>query len=276
MAFLDLPPFRWDEVRSGSASLDALWLRGGFPLAYLARGDRARVEWIDAYSRAVIERDLPSLGIDVSAATMPRLCAMLAHAHGGLWNASRLAASLGVSYHTVNRYVDVLEQVFLIRRLLPYSANVGKRLVRSPKVYLRDSGLLHHLLGIGSAAQLHVHPSRGASWEGFVIDQLLSAFQRVEPDARPWFWRTAQGHEIDLLVEVGRRLLPFEIKLHASPSASDAASLRAGMGQLGLTRGYVIYPGSQSYSLGSGVTALPAGGLLGDRAALRHVLARRD
>ena len=274
VAFLDLPPFRWDEVRGASdrAVLDDLWLRGGFPPAYLASGDRARAEWVDAYTRAVIERDLPALDIDVSAATMRRLWAMLAHAHGGMWNASRLAASLGVSYHTVNRYVDVLEQVYLVRKLQPYFVNLGKRLVRSPKVYVRDSGLLHHMLGIDTAATLGVHPSRGASWEGFLIDQLLSAIQRVEPAARPWFYRTAQGHEIDLLVEAGTRLVPFEFKLHSAPSSSDAAGLRASMVQLRLSRGFVVYPGNQAYSLGAGVTVLPAARLLADNKLLRQTL----
>jgi hypothetical protein len=274
VAFLDLPPFRWDEVRGASdgAALDALWLRGGFPPAYLASSDRARAEWLDAYTRAVIERDLPALGIDVSPTTMRRLWAMLAHAQGGMWNASRLAASLGVSYHTVNRYVDLLEQIFLVRRLQPYFVNLGKRLVRSPKVYFRDSGLLHHMLGIEAAAGLEVHPSRGASWEGFLIDQLLSSIQRAEPAARPWFYRTAQGHEIDLLVEVGSRLVPFELKLHSAPSSGDAAGLRASMAQLRLSRGYVVYPGNQAYSLGTGVTVLPAARLLADTKLLRQTL----
>ena len=133
---------------------------------------------MEAYSRAFIERDLPALGIDVSASQMRKLWTMLAHLNGGLWNASQLAGSLGVSYHTVNRYVDILEQAFLVRKLAPYHANVGKRLVKSPKVYFRDTGLLHYFLGIRTAIQLETHPARGASWEAFIVDHLVSGYRR--------------------------------------------------------------------------------------------------
>lgn len=263
-AFLDLPPFRWDEVRSRqpAARAEDLWVRGGYPPAFLEPDPRARWEWLDAYSRAFIERDLPALSVDVSAVQMRRLWTMLAHANGGLWNASQLAASLGVSYHTVNRYVDVLEQTFLVRKLAPYYRNIGKRLVKSPKVYFRDSGLLHYFLGVRTPRDLDVHPARGASWEGFVVDQLVSAYQRQEPGTQAWFWRTARGVEVDLLIDRGDRLLPFEIKLHSAPDSEAARGLRLCMADLGLSRGYVVYPGRQRYSLGGGVWALPVGDLL--------------
>ncbi len=269
-AFLDLPPFRWDEVegRRPARGLSTLWLRGGFPQAYLARSDAAREEWLEAYTRAFIERDLPALGIDVSASQMRKLWTMLAHVNGGLWNASQLASSLGVSYHTVDRYVDILEQAFLIRKLTPYSVNVGKRLVKSPKVYFGDSGLLHHFLGIRSASQLDTHPARGASFEAFVVDQLLSAFRRRDLSCQAWFWRTAQGDEVDLLVETRSRLIPFEVKLHSAPGADAARSLWRCMADLELRRGYVVYPGRERYSLGRGVTALPAEALLARQAGL--------
>ena len=175
-AFLELPPLRWEEVHRGrpTADINDLWYRGGFPRMFLARGDAARHEWLEAYTRAVIERDLPALGVEVSTAQMRRLWPMLAHVHGGLWNASQLAQSLGLSYHTVNRYLDILEQTFLIRRLPPFFVNLRKRLVKSPKVYIRDSGVLHGLLGIQSARALDTHPARGLSWEGFIIDQMVS------------------------------------------------------------------------------------------------------
>ena len=263
-AFLDLPAFRWDEVQGAGRkeTLSDLWLRGGFPAAFLARGDRPRAEWFEAYTRAFIERDLPALGVEVSAARMRQLWTMLAHSNGGLWNASQLAASLGVSYHTVNRYVDVLEQTFLIRKLPPFFANIKKRLVKSPKVYFRDSGLLHAFLGIDTATVLHGHPARGLSWEAFVIDQLIAAFQRVRPGYRPHFWRTALGHEVDLLMDDGRRQVPFEIKLRSTPTIDDARGVLTCMKDLGLRRGYVIYPGREAYSLGHQVTALPADHLL--------------
>jgi predicted AAA+ superfamily ATPase len=167
-----------------------------------------------------------------------------------------------VSYHTVNRYVDVLEQTFLVRKLIPYFAKIGKRLVKSPKVYFRDSGLLHYFLGILTPSALDTHPARGTSWEAFMIDQLVSAFQRALPGSQAFFWRTAQGDEVDLLVEGGGRQIPFEFKLHSAPKAEDARGLLRCMNDLGLRRGYLVYPGREPYSLGHGVTALPAQQLL--------------
>ncbi len=262
-AMLDLPPLRWDEIASRTTStLRTLWFRGGLPPAFLARSQRDCAEWLEAYTRTFIERDLPTLGIDVSAPQMRRLWTMLAHVHGGVWNASSLAAALGVSYHTVNRYVDILEQTFLVRKLPPYFANVGKRLVKSPKVYFRDSGLLHAFLGIHSPRDLDVHPARGASWEGFVIDHLISAFQRRLPGSQPYFWRTAKGDEVDLLVDVGRRRIPIEIKVRTTPGAEDAVALKRCMDVLKLPRGYLVYPGTADYSLADNVTALGAAALL--------------
>ena len=259
-AFVDLPPFRWDEVmdRKTPGGLSALWLRGGFPEAFLRRDDRARQDWLEAYTRTFIERDLNLLGIDVSSSQMRRLWTMLAHCNGALWNASQLAASLGISYHTVNRYVDILEQTFLIRKLPPYFSNIGKRLIKSPKVYFRDTGLLHFFLGIDSASVLNVHPARGMSWEAFIIDQMTSAFQRIAPKNQTYFWRTSQGNEVDLLWNLGERMVPFEIKLHSAPTAQDANGLRRCMKDLKLSSGYLIYPGKTSYSLGEKITALSA------------------
>lgn len=259
-AFLDLPPFRWNEVKSQPQRVDlkTLWFRGGFPEPFLDRNDRTRHEWLESYTRSFIERDLPGLGINVSAPQMRKLWTMLAHCNGAVWNASQLAASLGVSYHTVNRYVDILDQTFLIRKLSPYFANVGKRLVKSPKLYFRDTGLLHFFLGVHSASTLDTHPCRGLSWECFIIDQLISLFQQAEPGSQPYFWRTSQGHEIDLLIDLGKKKIPFEIKLHSAPTASDASGLRQCMQQLNIKRGYLIHSGRQNYSLGSGVTALSA------------------
>lgn len=259
-AFLDLSPFRWDEVadRRSPRGVMTLWFRGGYPEAYLQRDNGRRWEWLESYTRAFIERDLTALGIEVSAAQMRRLWAMLAQCNGAIWNASHLAASLGVSYHTVNRYADILEQTFLIRKLPPFFANVRKRLVKSPKVYFRDTGLLHHFLGIRDEATLDTHPARGLSWEAFVIDQLISAFQRYAPGSQAFFWRTAQGDEIDLLVDTGRRQVPFEIKLHSAPTLQDAHGLQRCMQDAGLPHGYLIYPGDMDYSLGHGITAVSA------------------
>jgi predicted AAA+ superfamily ATPase len=263
-AFLDLTPLRLDETGPSGADLDTLWFRGGYPTPFLLDDDGSRSAWFEGYTRAFIERDLPALGVDVSAATMRKLWTMLAHVNGGMWNASQLAGSLGVSYHTVERYVDVLEQAFLVRRLLPYAANLGKRLVRRPKVLFRDTGLLHHFLGIDRRDVLEVHPVRGASFESFVVDQLISAFGRTAPGARFSFFRTATGVEADLVVESGGRVVPFEIKVKSAPDRDDAASLRRVMTDLKAPRGYVVHAGAGTYSLGDGVQATSAGWILGD------------
>jgi hypothetical protein len=263
-AFLDLSPLRWDEVadRRNARGVMTLWFRGGYPEAYLQRDDGRRWEWMESYTRAFIERDLVALGIEVSAAQMRRLWTMLAHCNGAIWNASQLAASLGVSYHTVNRYADILEQTFLIRKLPPFFANLRKRLVKSPKVYFRDTGLLHYFLGIRSEVVLDTHPARGLSWEAFVLDQLISAFQRHAPGSQAFFWRTAQGDEVDLLIDTGRTLVPFEIKLHSAPTPQDTRGLHRCMQDVGLSRGYLLYPGDTEYSLGRGIIAVPVGRLL--------------
>ncbi len=264
-AILELTGFRWSEVRSRrGARLRPLWLRGGFPGSFLARSDGAGQEWTESYVQTFLEQDLRRLGIEFSPATMRRLWAMLAHVSGGLWNASQLAASLGVTYHTVNRYVDILEQTYLIRRLAPYHTNLGKRLVKSPKVYFRDTGLLHYFLGINNLRELDIHPGRGASWEAFVVEEMLSALRMVAPTAAAYFWRTAAGDEVDLLLRFGPRLVPIEIKLHSAPTSFDASGVHRCMKDLGCKHGYLIYPGDENYALGGGVTALSASRLFAD------------
>jgi len=251
IGLLDLTPSsgpRWPRGRPPGASASSG--SGGFPVPFLTADDDARSDWFEAYTRTFIERDLPALGIDVSPVVMRRLWGMLAHANGGLWNASQMAASLGVSYHTVNRYLEILEHLFLIRRLPPYAVNIGKRLVKSPKIYLADTGLLHAILGIHRPPALDVHPARGASWEGFVIGQIISLYGLARPEARAFFWRTARGSEVDLLMDLGDRRVPFEVKLHSSPAQADAASLVACMGDLAIERGYLVHAGSERYSLG--------------------------
>jgi len=207
---LELPPLTAAETASGSPKRgwQQLWLRGGFPDAL--KGDFR--EWWEAYLRTYVERDLPRYGVTVDPLMLRRLLTMLAHAQGGLLNASQLGGSLGVSYHTVQRYLDVLEQTFLLRRLPPYHRNIGKRLTRSPKVYLRDTGLLHHLLHIDSLEALESHPSRGASWETFVIEELIRRESIASPHTQFFFWRTAAGAEIDLVLDRGSERTAVEIK----------------------------------------------------------------
>ena len=249
VGFLDMTPFIMGEV----SSWRNLWFRGGFPQAHLEGDDSRRNEWFEAYTRTFIERDLQQLGIRVSSAQMRKLWSMLAHVHGGIWNASEIGNSLGVNYHTVNRYVEILEESFLMRRLSPYFVNIGKRLVKSPKIYLRDTGLLHHFLGISSAEILAEHPKRGASWEGFVVEQAISFVSLQHPEAQYFFWKTATGQEVDLLIKVGKTILPIEIKTQGSPRKSDVKGLVACLEDLRLREGYVVRPQGETYSLGDGI-----------------------
>jgi uncharacterized protein len=259
-AFIEMSPFRWSEVENQvrGATLESLWYRGGFPDAFLDANDRRRLDWLEGYTKTYLERDLASWGIEVSPPLMRRFWTLLAHHHGGLWNASEIGNALGISYHTVNRYSEILEQTFLLRKLPPYHVNLGKRMVKSPKVYLRDSGLLHYFLGIHTPTILDAHPRRGASWEGFAIEHVISAFAKEFPGSQAYFWRTAAGAEADLLIDAGGRLIPFEIKLHSSPKRDDVRGLRACIEDLKIAKGYVIYPGNVRYSLGDKVEAIPA------------------
>jgi hypothetical protein len=269
-AFLEMTPFHWSEIhpQMPSATLEDLWFRGGFPDAFLTNDDVARLDWMEAYTKTFLERDLAALGIDVSAPMMRKFWTLLAHHHKGLWNASELAGALGLNYHTVNRYADILEQTFLIRKLPPYFANVGKRLVKRPKVYFRDTGLLHYFLGIQRKNILETHPARGGSWEGFLLEQIITALSRQDPGSQAYFWRTAAGAEVDLLMVAGGRPIPFEIKLHSSPQRNDVRGLVACLLDLKLDRGYVVYPGEKSYSLGESITTLPAQELLSGKVLL--------
>lgn len=261
--FLDVTPFHWNEVQGRKrVTLETLWYRGGFPDAFMISSDKKRIDWFDAYTRTFIERDLTAFGINISAPQMRKLWTMLAHVNGAIWNASQLASSMGVSFHTINRYTDILEQTFLIRKLPPYFANIGKRIVKSPKVYFRDTGLLHYFLGIHESKSLQVHPARGTSWEGFVIEQVISAFQLLSPGCQAFYWRTAAGAEVDLLIKRGERLIPLEIKLHSSPSGRDVPGLVSCMKDLKLDSGYVLYPGGEDYSIGQGITVLSTEKLL--------------
>ena len=238
VAIFDLDPLAACEAASGDDPRDwrTLWLKGGFPDA-LRADFRA---WWDAYLRMLLERDLPQYGVSADPVFMRRLLTMLAHQHGGLFNASSLGASLGVSYHTIQRQVDVLESVFLVRRLAPWFRNVGKRLTKAPKVYLRDSGLLHHLLNISAFDDLANHPSRGASWEGFVIEDLLRRERVARPGTSPWFWRTAAGAEVDLVLERGNDKVAIEIKAGRGGDTRSLRALRDSLPDIGADRAWIV------------------------------------
>ncbi len=238
VGILDLDPFTVMEVagRSPARRVPELWLRGGFPDAFSGKFR----EWWEAYLRTYVERDLPQHGLGADPILLRRLLMMLAHCQSGLLNLSQLGQSLGVSYHTVDRYVNLLEQTFLVRRLLPYHRNVGKRLVKAPKVYLRDTGLLHHLLNVSTLAELENHPAHGASWETFVIEDIIRREKLVYPQSQFFFWRTAAGAEIDLVIERGPRRFGFEIKAGSGQKMVYAHKLATALADVGADSGWVL------------------------------------
>jgi uncharacterized protein len=237
-AVLELDPLTAQEAAQGpdAVSWAQVWLKGGFPDAL--RGDSRA--WWESYLRLVLERDLPQYGVRADPLFMRRLLTMLAHQHGGLLNASALGGSLGVSHHTLLRHLDVLESIYLLRRLPPYFRNVGKRLTKAPKVYLRDSGLLHHLLNITTELELANHPSRGASWEGFVIEDVLRRERFTHPSTQGFFWRTAVGAEIDLVLDRGSERIAVEIKAGRGDNARAVRRLREALPDVDASRGWIV------------------------------------
>ena len=243
---------------------EALWIRGGFPDAFTARSDAASARWRLNFIRTYLERDIPQLGVRVPSETLRRFWTMLAHRQGGLLNASELARSLDVSVPAVTRYVDLLSDLMLVRRLPPYFANVGKRLVKTPKVYIRDSGVAHSLLGLGTLDDVLSHPVAGASWEGFVIENLIAAAP-FGTDA--WFYRTRAGAEIDLLLLLpDRRLWAIEVKRSAAPRAARGFEIAAS--DLGVAERFVVHPGREPFPLSETTTAVPLADLMERLAAL--------
>ena len=250
IAFHELPGLSLQEV--GTASGGKLWLRGGFPRSFLSRSDSASSEWRREFIRTFLERDLPALGVNVSGDTMRRFWSMLAHHHAQLWNASELGRAFGVADTTVRGYLDRLTDALVIRQLRAFHENLGKRQVKAPKVYLRDSGLLHTLLGLSTQYELEGHPKVGASFEGFVIDQLLHLLQARSDEA--YFWRTHTGAELDLLVVRGKQRLGFEIKRTSAPSLTP--SMRIARQDLNLTSLTLVHAGRGSFPLSENVMAL--------------------
>ncbi len=235
--------------------LDTRWLCGGFPRALLAGDLPHSREWRDAFIRTYLERDLPQLGINLPALTLRRFWTMLAHYHGQTWNGSELSRALGVTDKTVSRYLDILEGTFMAFRLMPWHANIGKREVKAPKVYVADSGLLHSLLGIGGQDALLAHPKCGASWEGFILREIIRRFEAKRDEA--YFWGVHAGAELDLLIIKDGQRLGFEIKLTKSPRAS--ASMHSATKALGLDHLYVMCHGEgEPWPLAQDVTAVPA------------------
>jgi predicted AAA+ superfamily ATPase len=250
VTYHELDGFGLEDV--GAAAWRKLWLRGGYPRSYLARTDAESAAWRGDLRRTYVEQDLPALGPGYPARTVERVWDMLAHYHGQIWNGSEIARAFGVSHTTSRRYLDLLVDTFMVRILPPWSENAGKRVVKSPKLYFRDVGLLHHLLGITRAEELVRHPKVGASFEGFAIDALI---RRLGADRREcYFWATHQGAELDLLVARGRTRLGFEIKHTVAPQVTR--SMTIAIADLGLDRLDVIHIGKDTYPLGEKVRAV--------------------
>ncbi len=253
VVFVEVPPFRMHELPAKRWS--SLWLRGGFPRSLLARSEGASVEWRRAFRQTFLERDLPALELPgtPAAATLGRYWAMLAHVHGEVLNWSELGRSMGVSDATARRYADLLEATMMVRQLKPWHENLGKRQVKSPKLYFRDSGLLHSLLGIETQDELEHHPRVGASWEGFLLEQTVAASQAHAEET--YFWRTEHGAELDLLLVRGRRRVGFEFKRSSAPSLTP--SMRSALSDLKLEELLVVHAGEHAFSLGERVRAVP-------------------
>lgn len=248
LALVDMAPLLLSEVHQSFEDIQTLWVRGGFPGSYTAPQDDASWLWRDAFVRHFLHTDLPALGINVEPELMRRFWRMVAHLHGQLFNASSIAASLGVSSPTVTRYLDHLVQSLMLRRLEPYHANLGKRLVKSPKIYVRDSGLLHYLLGMRNVHDLMGHPNTGASWEGFCIEQICN---HLPTGASVSFYRTAAGAELDVVVETGRETTGIEIKFSSAPKVSKG--FWQACEDIGVHKAYVMAPVQEGWAMAKDV-----------------------
>ena len=256
ISYYSLPGFTLPEILTNET--DRLWLRGGFPRAFTARSHADSLRWRNDFIRSFLERDLGQLGITVPSATMDRFWAMLAHCHGQLWNGSELGRAFGISHHAARRYLDALVSTFMVRSLKPWHANLRKRQIKSPKIYFRDTGLLHCFLGVSTREELERHPKIGASWEGFIIENLVQALGVEERQCH--FWATHTEAEIDLVVQQGGRLRGFEIKRTVAPKLTR--SMRTALADLGLSRIDVIHAGEESFPLARKVRAVAASRML--------------
>ena len=258
IAYHELNPLDLTEV--SRYEFDRLWLRGGFPRSFLSASDEESADWRRGFVRTFLERDLPALGITIPSPTLRRFWTMLAHVHGGVWNGSRFASSFGVADTTVRRYLDLLTAALVVRQLPPWFENVSKRQVRSPKVYISDSGLLHTLLDLDTREAIESHPQLGASWEGFLLSQVQTALGARTDQC--FFWATHAGAELDLLITAGNRRLGFEIKRTVTPKLTR--SLRSAIDTLKLERAWIIHGGSESFPMAEDVEAVAASRILED------------
>jgi predicted AAA+ superfamily ATPase len=243
IAFVEVTPFSLAET--GADAADHLWLRGGFPLSFLAESDDASWRWREAYIKTFLERDIPALGIQIPAATLRRFWMMLAHYHGQQFNASELGKSLGTADTTVSRYLDILTGTFMVRRLTPWFENIKKRQIKTPKIYFRDSGIYHRLMGIPAMEQMVTHPKLGASWEGFALEQIIRA--SGVSDEETYFWGVHNQAELDLLLFRNGKRQGFEVKYTATPKVTS--SQRIALEQLNLDSLTIVCPGNANYPL---------------------------
>ena len=262
IATFELDGFNLGEVAPKKA--EQLWLRGGFPKSFLAASDAQSLRWRQEFLDTFLERDIPALGFRLPPALLGRFWRMLAHSHGQIWNASEIGRSLGVTDATVRHYLDVLTSAFVVRVLAPFHENLGKRQVKSPKVYVADTGLLHALLGITDRRALDVHPRLGASWEGFVIREIMRHFRARRDEC--FFWRTHDGAELDLLIVRGQRRHGFEVKRTDAPRVTP--SMRSALADLHLDRLTVLHAGADEYPMGERIHAVPVTKLLAMSARL--------
>ena len=249
VGLVDLSGF--DLAESGVATWRRLWLRGGFPRSYLAPDDRSSLLWRQSFIRTFLERDIPQLGITIPAETLRRFWTMVAHYHGQVWNAAEFARALGTGEGAARRYLDIVAGAFMVRVLPPWFENLKKRQIKSPKIYVRDAGLLHALLTLGSHDDLAGHPKVGASFEGFVVEQALALLEA----GAAHYWATHGGAELDLLVVIAGKRYGFEVKLADAPGTTR--SMRVALADLGLEHLWVVYPGNEAYPMDDRITALP-------------------
>jgi predicted AAA+ superfamily ATPase len=249
IGFVDLAGFQLWEI--GEQNLSRLFVRGGFPRAYLAGSESASVQWRENFIRTFLERDIPQLGISIPAETIRRFWTMVAHFHGQVWNAAEFARSLGAAENTARRYLDILSGSYMVRVLPPWFENIKKRQVKAPKIYVRDSGLLHSLLQIAKLADLRGHPKIGASWEGFALEHVVRTLRISDA----YFWATHAGAELDLMATFAGKRYGFEFKYADAPGRKR--SMHIAIQDLGLTHLWVVYPGDQTYALDNKITVLP-------------------
>ena len=265
----ELKGFSLEEV--GIRRLKQLWLRGGFPRSFLARSNELSFEWRQTFIRTFLERDLPQLGVQIPSETLRRFWTMVAHYHGQIWNASEFARSFGVADTTIRRYLDVMISTYVMRQLLPFSESIGKRQIKSPKVYSADSGLLHALLNLHDMVDLEGHPKVGASWEGFAVDSVIRQLGARAEEC--FFWGTHSGAELDLLFVRGRRRLGFEFKRTVAPKVTR--SMREAIKDLGLQRLDVVHAGESTFPLADRIRAVSLTQITRELAPKKRAVGRR-